>query len=196
MYYASPKDFNDPFDCRFRINWEGTPLEGCSETEIFEKLREGALSEADASREGLFEKLHETFSVLALSKEPDIIPMWAHYADIHRGICLGFSLERDGRLEKVDYDGPPATVYAVDILTATFDSHRRLAQIAANRRLSETVSRMFITKAACWKYEEEWRSIAMEKAHEAQLPRGTIVKVIFGAKTSEADKDMVRDWSV
>ena len=33
-----------------------------------------------------------------------------------------------------------------------------------------------------------------QKSQELELPPGTIVEVIFGAKTSEPDKKMVKDW--
>ena len=114
LYLASPKDFNDPFDCRIPLNYKCL-----TESEILEFAehlsRKKALSDEnsvalkakilhqlennidafqDMYEEIEFKSYDNHYGVLSMSTEWDNILMWAHYADKHRGICVGFKEEK------------------------------------------------------------------------------------------------------
>src|SRR5262245_38977124 len=80
IYYASPRQFNDPFDCQFWVNMDGAPLSafGLSKQE---EIRSFA---ADFMRE----ETNKDVAILSLSEVNDNLLMWSHYADCHTGLCL------------------------------------------------------------------------------------------------------------
>ena len=64
--------------------------------------------------------------------------LWAHYADNHQGLCLGFVVP-DSKAKPVEYISTPHTLTGVDI---------------------EMVDRLWFAKYDHWKYEDEIRMIA------------------------------------
>lgn len=81
LYFSSPDGFNDPFDANL------CPHEFANEVEfngyftkrdMFGQFR--AFWKSDIMRRGIF----------CVSTRCDIMTMWSHYADSHRGFCIGF----------------------------------------------------------------------------------------------------------
>jgi hypothetical protein len=101
--------------------------------------------------------------------------LWAHYADAHRGICIGFN-----------------TVAASEISRAVPVQYSLSPPIwrGNDRHLLASV---FCTKNSDWAYEEEWR-IFGEGSEFVPLPTGAISQVILGAKILPQDEGWVRDW--
>jgi len=70
--------------------------------------------------------------------------MWSHYADRHKGICLGFVIPR------------------ADALAVLYNDERLLAELDASdedpTKLSADLQDLLLyTKAKCWAYEDEVR---------------------------------------
>jgi hypothetical protein len=107
-YYASPKQFNDPLDCRFVVDLRGEqrPL-SLVQSHFGEPWRQ----EQERFREIVDAKL----SIFSLSEIRDSTLMWSHYSDGHRGVCVGIELEVDSHLGCTTYDAKPATVFAADL---------------------------------------------------------------------------------
>jgi hypothetical protein len=93
--------------------------------------------------------------------------MWAHYADFHRGICLGFDTNNEmfGKAFKIEYSQDyPKTKFFTD---SNWD--RAKSQL--------------LTKAKCWEYEQEWRLIDhVTGAGVKQFPKKALVYVIMGCE--------------
>lgn len=69
--------------------------------------------------------------------------MWSHYADRHKGICLGFDVS-DESVGPVSYSGKRLAV--------------ELEQFKSPRELPlEFLTKLLFTKYAHWKYENEYR---------------------------------------
>ena len=49
------------------------------------------------------DKFHDARGILCFSESWRDPVMWSHYADSHRGICLGFDVAGDGAIAKVNY---------------------------------------------------------------------------------------------
>jgi hypothetical protein len=75
--------------------------------------------------------------------------MWAHYADKHRGICLGMDV-KDSLVSEVKYTDEKIRV--------EFGQHLPKHGLSA-----ELLSRVLLTKATCWLYENEHRLLAALK---------------------------------
>ena len=79
---------------------------------------------------------------ISFSERWDVPTMWAHYADNHRGVCLGFDIPEE-KATKIEY---VADLIAMD--------SRVLSDSEYNRRMTDIAQR---TKSAHWEYEAEWR---------------------------------------
>ena len=75
--------------------------------------------------------------------------LWSHYADRHRGVCLGFEVRSD-YIAKVDYVAKRTPLR----LPLTEDAMKRI----------------LFTKFAGWSYEEEWRAWFRLKERDRVVP--------------------------
>ena len=79
--------------------------------------------------------------------------MWSHYADKHRGICLGFNIN-DDFLKKVNYIEKRAMITVG-------------AEMSAAHVLEELEEFVLSTKYDHWSYEEEFRYfVSLKEAYE------------------------------
>jgi len=106
-------------------------------------------------------KAHHT-GVLCLSSKYDSPLMWSHYADQHRGVCVGYDVSElpAVALHKVSY-GESRSISAKDIQAWLVDGNelaRRAIAIACLR-----------TKAKEWRYENEWRLLGSVGLQDAGL---------------------------
>ena len=92
IYFATPQQLNDPFDCRVDI---ATALDQ-------------AISKSDGEQQNLirqirnakplFEQIQmdvQKFGVFSIASKLYHPVMWSHYADEHRGVCLTYSFPED-----------------------------------------------------------------------------------------------------
>ena len=87
---------------------------------------------------------HEAIGLLCFSKRRDNPVQWSHYADGHKGICLGFDVP-DDHVTKVEYT-PIRPV--VDMRTL----------FASQSAGEQEINRWLNVKYDHWRYEQEWRS--------------------------------------
>lgn len=129
----------------------------------------------------LKERLRKT-RLCSFSALPDNLLMWSHYADCHRGICLGFSTRGKvfGLAKKVEYltEYPTVDSYSLDS-----DSY---------------VKYTFFSKAKDWHYEEEWRIVLNAADRLAEpiytFPPESLKEIIFGCQCTDSDERRVRKW--
>lgn len=86
---------------------------------------------------GFKNEMSKRFGIICFSKHWNNPLLWSHYADKHRGICMGFEIEKRG-LKAINYvrdrpnlDLPPTL---------------------------ESIEQLLYTKCDDWRYEEEWRN--------------------------------------
>jgi len=82
-------------------------------------------------------EMNEKFGLICFSEDWVNPLLWSHYADKHRGICLGFEVDKR-ILRKI-----------------TYVKERSALRLPLT---NETADRVLWTKYWDWKYEEEWRS--------------------------------------
>ncbi|MBD5781545.1 DUF2971 domain-containing protein [Pelagicoccus sp. NFK12] len=82
LFFSRPAFFNDPFDSQLspeefarELNTEGI-THGTKRIEMSSSFMDRCLRDA---------------GILCLSKKNENILMWSHYADSHRGLCIGFT---------------------------------------------------------------------------------------------------------
>lgn len=192
IWLAKPTTFNDPFDCAITLDrqrykesvfhavtvaLENSDTHGLSaeklrtlwpaDKEAFEKFRENLLS------------LVQNMGVCSLSAVGDHMLMWSHYSNHHRGFCVEYD-NRDGtRLrtlaQPVRYRDDAPNLSAADFTPG---------------RSAEALDAMWLTKATCWSYEEEWRVMMPEGNHSYQAT-SDVISVIFGARMPETERIML-----
>lgn len=201
VWFSSPSELNDPFECQPWITFNGdgnqivssltralqqsnplmTPYSATAEAvaiylqgrhrdpQTWENVRKEVLN------------FENQISLYCLSQVPDSILMWSHYSDGHNGYCLEFEAtdytELFGEAQQVQYseDYP------------TFDNF--------NTPRNEQIDLVFFTKYKGWCYEQEWRIIDHQHGRGLRsYPAELLRSVIFGLKTSDANKTRIREW--
>ncbi len=194
MFLPRPSTFNDPFDCRIPIMFDGTKDEWRDflRPRLREAHPEWADNLLDAEVElminsGVQERMQsrefaefyaerelEKMEVLCLSRPRDDILMWSHYADEHRGVCFGFATQKwvllRNKVKPVVYQDTYPEVNALKVTT------------------QDAIHSIAFTKFSHWAHEEEWRVVRRATPNQRyRFPPDALVEVIFGARIDHRD---------
>ncbi len=201
LHFCTADDFNDPFDCRFRVELIGSDDEKLKFCEKLLKGQDSSLNgqqlRAKAIQFSAYLNSHDskkmvqeaaiqevgTYGICCFSKVRDNILMWAHYANAHRGFCLEFLVEPKPRREYEILE-PHRVKYSdkYPVVNRLHDTDKVLAE------------KTILTKANQWKYEEEWRMVDPNGPGPHQFSSRLLTGVIFGCRMPENHKKMIRDW--
>ena len=188
LYFPSPSQFNDPFDCRMRYSTDCTKNDFCKfvkdSSKVTEFIRlwhpevefEEAISLAYPKRDLLVTdafrvehaKLIEATGVFCLTIHNDDPLMWSHYAASHTGFCLEFSTTTEPLFQH-------ARSVEYSVHCPVFECF--------NSDPTQIVQRAIFRKSPHWKYEDEWRVIGTKLARSTfQFLPGTLSGVILGSR--------------
>jgi tetratricopeptide (TPR) repeat protein len=107
--------------------------------------------------------------IFSMSSDPAQPLMWAHYADQHRGLCLGFRKVSSSKLADPTHCLP--VIYSDQLpkmedqglnvtLAMSMDQSSRLYTSSLKLAFTDkTFQRVVTTKPTCWSYEQEVRYI-------------------------------------
>lgn len=189
LWFANPKDFNDPFDMQFSsdLNYDSDSKEDIIAKELanydLSKLginESQLLADIDKQFENFDPKeqlnsiIYQGFQNMGMccfSKKFDDILLWSHYTDGHYGICIEFD---ETELAKVERTFLFQMEYNDDFPHAKEASELKKA----------------FRKSKCWEYEEEYRLIHPTKG-AVKFPKKSIKRIIFGAKTELSDLNRI-----
>lgn len=90
------------------------------------------------------------YGIFSVSSDYDNDLLWSHYADSHRGICIGFD---NKELEKLKYKIVPVSIS---------DKRPEIEYTDDDSHFQEFILKMLTTKSINWEYEHEYRMIAFE----------------------------------
>jgi hypothetical protein len=205
LFFSKPRDFNDPFDCFIDEIVDGTDEEfmkylgekGKSVEYIDEILRQKNSGELNFKKLLEDDKSQDYFKVFCLSKKFDNILMWSHYADDHKGICIGFQIRswkdslvikcKEGFLQKILGNN------YLPLYHVTYDDNRpRPYNIIKRDR--NMICDFIYTKGKCWEYEEEYRIILNDDIllqNPLCIEENEIKEVIFGLRTPDELKEKI-----
>jgi Protein of unknown function (DUF2971) len=170
LFFQSPAEFNDPFDCKLPLFGEG---------DIDNRTQEVA-----------WEEYRKKIGVFCLSCYNDDIVLWSHYADKHKGVVLAF----DGNLLANHFVTLRYVQYRDRFLAArelkrAFESYQRSPR--ENKRDLDDM--LFFRKWKDWTYEGEWR-IIVENPGFYPWPDRALTSIILGCKRRESDVVAVREY--
>ncbi len=118
--------------------------------------------------------------VLSLSGKWDSPLMWSHYADDHKGICIEYdaSISACVAPRRIDYEGGRGIPVSDIIDWVLGDS------ASAKEKIEQ---KYFYTKAAQWKYEDEWRYIENIEDNQRSRPAPFhITGIYFGMRCDKS----------
>lgn len=105
--------------------------------------------------------------------------MWSHYANHHRGFCVEYDSREGTKLRTlarlVRYQDEVPSLAASD-----FTPEKR----------GDALDTMWLTKATCRAYEQEWRVMMNEGNKPFQAP-SEVVSVVFGARMPEPKRILI-----
>ena len=195
IYFSNPIHFNDPFDCRPRLEIGSSQEEKENAMEEVssilsnkfphapkQKIRPEAstalfkLNNFYKSLGNQYELLLKDFGVYCLSEKKDNLLMWAHYGKAHTGYCLEFDASEGtfiGKAHEVRYQKEYPVVQMIPT-----DPDRG--------------KKGLLTKSLDWDYEEEWRIITPEGRGHIDFPFHELVGIIFGCKIRDEHAGIVK----
>jgi Protein of unknown function (DUF2971) len=198
IYFGSPLNFNDPYDCALTPNIEipadseietirqhylkQDQLPGKSRQEL-ETLGAAMLGEGfrKATQDALDIAIQEfltTKGVACFSERNDNLLMWSHYGGHYKGFCLQFATSSEAfqKISKVRYSPVLPRINVAEIL---LDPKFQLVQ------------KLFCTKSEAWAYEEEWRAIHHVAGTKFGYPPDTLAGIYFGPDIDRQSLEIV-----
>jgi hypothetical protein len=185
LYFASPEDLNDPYDCQISIS---KSIEEA--ITIAKKRHPGALT---LEKINLLAKLTtyapkmerdiKSTGIYSLSRTSTNVLMWTHYSGEHRGLCIGVRLpgcmltyNSQAKIVGTNICGyfanNPFVNYYNEIVTAN-------EIIKWNDFWFRVFGIDLVAKHNSWRYEKEVRIVRREPGVVAIGPQN-IVEIIFG----------------
>lgn len=200
LYFASADQFNDPFDASLPFRYD--PKELTPENIFLKLLKVGKREYPDLDEKDLYElayerqksgdfesgkywkskhpqfkkDLNEKYGLLSLSSKKDNLLMWSHYADSHKGFCVGLDKYIifeccQGQLGRVTYDDNFPFIPLFD------DSPLGMTPLLA-------------TKSTHWEYEDEYRIIKFDGSRKVvKIPEKAVLEIVIGCNMSNANKE-------
>lgn len=192
LYFGSPLQFNDPYDCALVPN-----IRIPSDQEV-EQIRRVYLDDpktpaqmrakfsaasTDTLKQILMRTGRSVFShavedflqrrgVTCFSECNDDLLMWSHYGGHYKGFCLEFSTAFPPfeKIKKVTYRKDLPSIDLVPLLVP--DNYDQVVEL-------------FCTKSEAWRYEAEWRAIHAQAGTKYTYPTECLTGVYFGPDISD-----------
>lgn len=192
LYFSSPKDLNDPFDCQIEVL--AALRKAVSQTTgLAQRNLEQLVTFLPAFFEDFQNRLRNV-GICAFAGEIINPLLWAHYADGHKGVCLLYRFPGSFVAnERNDFIGFSDVNYSTDPLTTWFRSIAlKLPQMGFEVFRNELLFTVTTIKDKCWSYEKEGRLIK-NGAGTLEVERSFLIQVCFGINCSSADMAMLKD---
>ena len=200
IYFAHRFKFNDPLDGAFSAEKSGK----------IEKIPTGVKLVGDLTDyvKDAQKKLDEVnLGFFSMSENDMSYPMWAHYANQHKGCCLEFNFKRF----QSRYNGNDCFPF---VFVGKVDYTKNLPGISvAKKRIPHEKGSIYMTKYKDWEYEKEWRAVmyngeynpfdevlfdlessffeAMDGSGSYEIEKKFIAKIILGSKMETSEREAV-----
>lgn len=169
--FTQPSELNDPFESAILVDASGHHDMPGMLTDIRKQMEEGltpttpeeeqelklAIAEVEAHAKELMhpssvgkqliELLDRAQGVLSLSRTPDSLLMWSHYADSHKGFVLGLDESHEF------FSRPDSAGRATKPHSVVYTSRRQTVQVNSE----DFYERLLCFKSLEWAYEQEVR---------------------------------------
>lgn len=205
--FTQPGAFNDPFEFQPDVTFgdddrKGIPQmapPGTSSPDIYGAILKGVTSKEAKARE-LLNRLNGRFGILSLANSPGSLPMWAYYAENHKGFVIEFDQSHEFFVHLGGNSALRPVTYSVD------RPRYAMGRLTPEQDL-ELSRQVMTTKGPQWRHEEEVRIVANLSDGKAipgkrdpggfpiflfDLPPKSIRRVIFGLRMSDDNRREIR----
>ncbi len=212
-YFASARDFNDPFENHFIPKSKLLELKGealtiylrekafmhfpdASESKLAELIEIGKeqqrlLKNGDPRGfEAVLETQYQNFGILSLTAIPDSIPMWAYYCDSHKGLCIGLSTSKIAEhQQKLIPENQLLILHKVKYQNKMLEYCVDVGKNGMSKRDLELLERTLYTKSNSWKHEQEYRLLFYDQpSFTYTFGTDSVTEVIIGLRSSEENQ--------
>jgi len=206
LSFPSPDNFNDPFDSAIPIHYDqGSKQEIISYWEEHLKIsrpdlnrrqrKEGAIIACKEIQKGrlrtveIQEKIISSMvGVFSLSGNYKGISLWSHYADSHKGFCVGFNARKLKGFCQKRFIGAEEVISLEEVEYSEKYPFINALRMSTEERLNYQL----LTKSPEWQSEKEYRLIWFKGANKKlRIDDGIIKRVILGCKMTQGDKDEI-----
>jgi hypothetical protein len=207
VYAASPKFFNDPFDCAVQPDLKLTPdslrrflqSKGVGRNEINDAIEAtfdadgvltvaGEISQKDLQRQVVVS--NHKLGVSCFSKTPYNPVMWAHYSNNHDGFCLEFDCVEPFKT----VDGLDESVHLFRAVTYAKSDYLPSVTMDDFLRNDQKILDLISQKGKRWQYEEECRlivNIKRDSDRQVSFESSHITGVFYGINIASIMKAQV-----
>jgi hypothetical protein len=185
LWFASPATLNDPFEAESSMHevldavWARYPIPA-EERKIYEEYLHQQLSSA---------------GICSFSKARKNQLMWSHYADEHKGVCIGF------KEQKIRPQG--SNIYPIDVtyqdkypfenIIERFNYFEKFPGMNnLNAITGDILYSILGTKYTSWKYERE-RRLVFAKSVAHKFEPEAVNSIAFGLRMAERDRKTLRN---
>lgn len=156
IWCSHPLSFNDPYDCALPLQLENKKLEEIISDYINKK------------------------AVTCFSENYKNILMWSHYADNHKGFCIGYKKDILSKIKT-----PSGGSRLVEVEYA--EKMPSITELSTTKE----INKLMVIKSTDWEYEKEWRLILeydkqidrTQNGRKFSLPLNAIIEeIIIGVK--------------
>lgn len=122
--------------------------------------------------------------------------MWSHYADSHKGICIGFDSQHSffkDYVKNEEYKLIEKVIYS-----------KNRVKLPMRRRQEKLILKNYFTKSVDWKYEKEIRIISPinlaikdnqnENVYLINVPHSAVSEIIIGNKVLPENEIEIRKF--
>lgn len=213
--FSDPRTFNDPFDCMPYIETPTVEMVLRDKPAVFETIykamnakgsskfqaRRKAVANLKVSVESgkFLDQVIEGAKVLSLSKIPNDILMWSHYAKDHKGFVLEFDVQQEEIAQNIL--GLPGerfnagNVWNLYFEEVIYSETRPVIPPYTNVDTPKSIlNNLLLTKSKSWEYEQEVRVIDNGDGNGINNYNPKILKsVICGVKSSDEQKQILTE---
>lgn len=197
VYFADPLKLNDPYDCQVSVTeaFDAAIVEVNKETgkDILDKLEKvKKLSDILAKMEADTRSV----GVLSLTQNPLNALMWSHYADDHRGICIGFRFSptviENNELNKIIGTSECHYCSSNPFLDFFLEFVQSEDQMTWSDFWPSILSLGMVSKAESWRHENEVRVLRKDPGAVPFQPHD-LSEIIFGMRTDEGARKTIKN---
>ncbi len=182
LYYSTANEFNDPFELSTNI-FEEYNDKYCLENVL--KIDYSQIDYSDLNGFKLFkiftnvwEELKNEIGITCFSKSPLNSLMWSHYADKHKGVCIGFNFDIEEQKDKI-IQMPVRYIEKIEPINFWQKFEKGFDDLVAFHWL--------LTKSKIWEYEQEVRRIYINRKGILPFNLNTIFEIYLGINTDLAE---------
>jgi hypothetical protein len=137
-------------------------------------------------KEKNWDAMRDEIKIACFSERLDSLPMWAHYADNHRGFCIEYDLSKEP-------EGKTAPLFPVIYTKAPLDITKDLLDMP--NQSGHLAIKAAIYKNNDWSYEHEWRLVFYRFIDPLDINGYPIKAIYLGTKISDENKRELMELS-